>query len=367
VTRVAVVGANGQVGAEVCLLLRRIPGVEVVPISRTWLGSGFLRYRGVACRHGSVSDPTEAPALLGDCDLVANFALSQGQPSAARRMNARVIENTFRYSAPGATVVFFSTQNVYGDPAPTARIRWKDAYGQEKLWCERVNERLGRRFGKAAFALRLGHVCGDLQGITQMIRDLIVSGPIAMPEGGAKLSNTVYTATIVDALLKLREGRVHPGIYDLMSVPQWTWRQVYEFEAARSGLTLAIDPIPGATRRRSGLLPIGALPKAAATATIRRMQRSPKVKEIAMWWLSRFPESVAAKAQAAHFRTRARTEIAALDHRASPHDALDWVPNGRRFVPGLTPTVELLATGAGDLPATDGEGRFPPDLAPHRT
>ncbi len=364
-TRVAVVGANGQVGAEVCLLLRRAPGVEVVPICRNRLGSDFLRYRGVPCRHGSVSDPAQAPALLGDCDLVANFALSLGQPAEARRTNGAVIENTLRFSRDGAVVVFFSTQNVYGDPSPTALVRWKDAYGREKLWCERVHARMGRRFRKRAYSIRLGHVCGDLQNITHVIRTIIRSGPIAMPEGGVKLSNTVYTATIVDALLLLRDGRIAPGVFDLMSSPQWTWRQVYEFEAARSGRPLAIEPIPGARRRDLGGWLLRGLPRLAAEATIARIQRSPRIKELVRWWLSRAPADVAERALMRHYRARARGEIEALLRRESPHDALDWVPNGTRFLPGLAPTADLLAVGRGDLPPDTERERFPADLPLH--
>ena len=34
-TTIGVIGANGQVGAEVCLFLSEMEGIEVVPICRT--------------------------------------------------------------------------------------------------------------------------------------------------------------------------------------------------------------------------------------------------------------------------------------------------------------------------------------------
>src|SRR5262249_741297 len=74
--RIAVLGANGQVGAELCLLLSRQENVEVVPVCRTPMGSAFLRFHGLACRHGQPANPLEAHRLLGDCDVIANLALT---------------------------------------------------------------------------------------------------------------------------------------------------------------------------------------------------------------------------------------------------------------------------------------------------
>ena len=75
-TRIAIVGANGQVGTEVCLRLREAADVEVVPVVRNLSGSAFLRLNGVDCRHGRIADPEQARHLIGDCDVVVNFALS---------------------------------------------------------------------------------------------------------------------------------------------------------------------------------------------------------------------------------------------------------------------------------------------------
>ena len=74
--RVAILGANGQVGIEVSLRLRAVEGIEVVPIARNVSGSAFLRSNGMECRHGRISDFAVARSLIGDCDVVVNLALS---------------------------------------------------------------------------------------------------------------------------------------------------------------------------------------------------------------------------------------------------------------------------------------------------
>ena len=358
--RIAVVGANGQVGSEVCLLARREPGLFIVPICRNRLGSAFLRSQGVRCRHGLVADPHETPRLIGDCEVIANFALAGGRPKDAAQRNTAVIEASTRLSPPGATIVYFSTQNVYGDASPGARLRWRNLYGREKLRCERLSERLARVEGKRLFVFRLGHVTGELQTITADIRDRIRSGAVPMPRGGGRLSNTTHVVTIVEALTKVLAGVEPPGVYDLMSSPQWTWREVYEYEAEKLCLELTIEPIPSASEGRRG--EALALGKDAGRRIVRAVQRSAGLKEAGRIALAFLHERHGERSQAAFWRSRAAGEIAALTTRESPHDALDWEPNGKAFLPSLTPTIDLLRAGKGSIPAGLPTDPFPPDL-----
>jgi nucleoside-diphosphate-sugar epimerase len=136
--RVAILGANGQVGAEVCLILRNHPEIKLVPICRNRFGSAFLRYQGIACRHGLPAEAEQAAALRGDCDVVVNFALGVGTLRQARDTNERLIKNSIAFSPPMAKIIYFSTTAVYGGVHQGARIRWRSAYAREKLRCERA-------------------------------------------------------------------------------------------------------------------------------------------------------------------------------------------------------------------------------------
>src|ERR1700727_1064888 len=114
-------GGNGQVGAELCLLLAARKDITLVPICRNRSGSAFLRWQGIACRHGKVVDSTDASRMLGDCDIVVNSSLASGTPAEIREIEHRVIRNIFTFSKKGAAVIHFSTQSVYGDPRPNRR------------------------------------------------------------------------------------------------------------------------------------------------------------------------------------------------------------------------------------------------------
>lgn len=258
--RIAILGANGQVGSEVSLRLRNVEGIEVVPISRNVSGSAFLRLNGMECRHGRVSDPAAASSLIGDCDVVVNLALSNtGIPRADREANRQIVRNIVASAKPGAPIIFASTIMVY---APAMKFWLPDSYGMEKLIAEKIFRRLCRASRHPAFVFRLGHVMGDLQNITRKICGEIRAGSVALPHQGLHASNTVFTASIVDVIVQIANAAITPGTYDLITFPQWTWLEVYKYYADQLDLPLHLadasqvrDPKPdsrstdGAMRR----------------------------------------------------------------------------------------------------------------------
>jgi nucleoside-diphosphate-sugar epimerase len=354
-TRVAVLGANGQVGAELCLVLGNHDGVEVVPVSRNRFGSAFLRYYGVACRHGRVTDPGEARELIGDCSVIVNLALSMGRglPRVARRENRELIRTSIECSAPGARIIYCSTRAIYGDPTAGARIRWKSSYGQEKLKCERDALRFGRRAGKDVFVLRLGHVCGELQGLSALVRRQIAAGPIVIPQRDGH-SDTVYTATIADAVLKVAAGGGTPGTFDLTCRPQWTWREVYEHEAQAAGLPVEI-------RRQAAAPPSGT--GGGLAALIRLGARFVRAKELGLRLAARLSPAWNQRLQVLNGLNRARAEIVALTREELTLPSMTQVAFGRTFPDFLERTADIVRRQEFRIPSRDPARSWPEDLA----
>lgn len=356
-SRIGVIGANGQVGAEVCILLAAQPGVDVVPICRNPTGSAFLRSRGVPCRHGRVSDEGEARALLSDCDVVLSFARPGGRPSEMRAANRALIGNMARCSATGAKLVYFSSLSVYRSFRPMNEPASITAYGWEKRDVERVVRGEAARAAKSAWNLRLGHVAGELQGISSELRRLIRRGPVAVPRAGADASNVTYTATIVDAVLAIAAGKESAGTYDLICSPSWSWRQVLEHEAAGCGGDLRIEaPIPpvSATDR----------PARGAGAWLRRSLASRSARELGLIALTYMPASTNMKAQADHFRRRAASEIAEILRRSPSAEAFLIPPAGSRYLSSLRATASLLSDPAFRVAVGETAGGFAPDRPP---
>ncbi len=331
--RIAVIGANGQVGAEVCLRLRKVPGIEVVPVARNASGSAFLRLNGMECRHGRITDPNESSALIGDCDTVITFALSATQiPKADREINRKIIHGIVAGAKTGAVVLFASTIMVY---APALRIPLPDAYGFEKLGTERLLRKLCRSAGLGCFVFRLGHVLGELQNITRKICSEITSDKVALPHQGNIGSNSVFTATIVEAVRKAAAGEVGPGTYDLVSSPQWSWLEVYRYYALQLGVPLKLveadeSKEPGKTAPSGGGL-------------TRFLQRQ-FVRERLLYLLGFLSKRTNEKVYAHYLQSRVALDIAALrESQKIPYSVQDWRELKIHPVPNLTDPISLMS------------------------
>jgi dTDP-4-dehydrorhamnose reductase len=345
--KIAILGANGQVGAEVCLLLRQMGSFDIIPVCRSRSGSAFLRWQGIACRHGRPADPQEASRLFGDCDVIANFALSTGNPAQIRGTEDHLVRNAFEYSPPGAIIIHFSTQSVYGDARPGRLVRWRSPYGRAKLLTERSVRNAQRRWPKPVFILRLGHVCGELQGISQDIRMELLEGRAVLPEVDVP-SNTVLTIVIAEAIRQIAASNVKPGTYDLMNSPHWTWRQVYAYEAQQCGVTCTPNII-ARPPSHTGARVLGTLRQVAAALVTGRRSREATayvLQALATQRLSR-------RLQALWSTQRARSEIASLTDGVAvrPAEHLSWVKNETRPFPQV-PTAELLQLGPYPLALT---------------
>ncbi len=354
--RIAILGANGQVGAELCLLLRRNPGIELVPVCRNLTGSAFLRYNGIACRHGRPADSAAAPGLFGDCDVIVNCALGSGTPAEIRAFDRKLIRNIFNSSKPNASVIHCSTLMVHGDPRPGRLWRVRDAYGRAKRAAEGFVDAESKRSGKRCFILRLGHVCGPLQNITAKIRKEIASGQVLLPDRDVP-SNTVYTVTIVDAIDSIMSGKERPGTFDLTNAPQWTWREVYTYEGAQC--QRAVVPQLVASPTNTGL---SEQALAWTRRTLGAWARAGVVRRTLERVLALASPALNDRAQAIWLKMRARAEIGALGAGTTPAPELSWIALDRRTLTCLQPTVSLLAKDPYLGLTADIQSRWPRDL-----
>jgi nucleoside-diphosphate-sugar epimerase len=334
-----------------------MPGIELVPVCRNPSGSAFLRYSGIACRHGRIADSDEAPRLIGDCGAIVNCALGTGTPSEIRAFDRQMLRNLFACSADGALIIHCSTLMVHGDPRPGRWIRYRNPYGRAKLAAEGRVRAESKRFGKPGYTLRLGHVCGPLQNISSKIRSEIAAGETFLPVGDAP-SNTVHTVTIVDAIASILAGKESPGEYDLTNIPQWSWRQVYDFESSYANLPF-----------QPRIVPFGSAPGWSARMrrllrdSLGRVGRAAVVRQTLEKCLALAPTGINERAQAIWYRMRARAEIAALATTPSLAPELSWMGMDKKPLSGLRPTGALIAGGAYDKLAEDVLARWPKDLS----
>jgi len=233
---IGVIGANGQVGSEVCLYLTLMEDVTVIPICRTKLASAFLRRCGLSCRHGSVENLDEASQLLAGCDLIADFSLPKGDYADVRASVNKIIRNAIRFAPATARYVYASSMMVYGMGSRSTRFRWhvlpRSIYGSSKRYAEWLVRRLKRQIQREIYILRLGQVHGELQSASRLFLQGMKSGPTKVPDSS---SYTVFCFTIAEALAQIARGKEKPGTYTLVSSPEWSWKEFHEFVARKAG------------------------------------------------------------------------------------------------------------------------------------
>jgi nucleoside-diphosphate-sugar epimerase len=342
---IAVLGSNGQVAAEVVLRLQNKAGFCIRPISRSAGGSAFLRLAGVDVTLGDISRSEEAQTLLAQADVVANFALATGEPGKAMAANRRIIEESFRGAPKSATIVFFSTAAVYGE-FDVAERRIKSFYGSMKLSNEKLVRSISRKTGQKAYILRLGHVIGTHQNITEAIRSSLLAGPISVPYP-ERPANVTSTEAIADVLLAIADNRAGtPGTYDLVNRPQWTWREVLEREAQMCKLDLTI--VNNFEQRKRSLSHWLNL-KAAIAYWVNKMG----MREMALKFISRLPIRMVDVIKADYAVERARHSIAEYN-RLPPllSPSLVWPAISPQYLPGQSETMQIIESMAYQI---DGE------------
>lgn len=110
--RLALIGANGNVGTELCFLLRN--DIEPKPIIRNKLGAIFLNHHGFKCTITDISRKEDAKKNLSDVDVVvissyATDPFTGSQTQSSKLINEQLIKNSINFSTKNATIIYFST------------------------------------------------------------------------------------------------------------------------------------------------------------------------------------------------------------------------------------------------------------------
>ena len=240
--KIAVIGANGQVGREVSLFLH-VMGVDVVPVSRTEIGGVFLERCGLTCSYGSVSDKNDAARLLEGCDLVADFAHPNNLPSKIRQAVKSNIDNIIHCAPQGAPYVYMSTISAFGMHHEDSKMKDyffpRTSYAADKRYLERHAQSYNKE--RDIYVLRLSQVHGILQTVSRQFMEETASGNVTLPFSADTDSYTVFCYSIAEALINIAQGKECVGRYTLVSTPTWSWGEVYNYWAKQYGGKLEIS------------------------------------------------------------------------------------------------------------------------------
>tara|TARA_Y100000814_G_scaffold277458_1_gene238477 strand:- start:32 stop:1093 length:1062 start_codon:yes stop_codon:yes gene_type:complete len=242
--KIAVIGANGQVGTEVCIHLKEIDDFEVIPICRSNSSTAFLRKIGLDCKVVDMEDSEQVREILTDIDIVIDFSYPKGTAKKVREMTRRIISNVLRYAPTDSLFIYMSSIVAFGVHSSSPWVRRHvfshTPYGALKRYGERVTRFLGLFNRKKIYILRLGQVHGEMQSVGRKMEKEIENRHLSIPFSGNVHSPTVFCSTISEAICSIVKGKEKPGRYTLVSNPEPTWRELYEFYARKEKKDLEI-------------------------------------------------------------------------------------------------------------------------------
>lgn len=235
----AIIGANGNVGTELSLLLHKEKNVRVYPIVRNILGKAFLHAVGLPCRVADIAAESDAQTSLSDIDvaILAAYVWPDFSLSAThnKRLNKQLILNAVRFTKPGATLIYFSSLRAFSRSIDPETPFIKPLYDYEKKSLEHFFYRICRRFKKKGYVFRLGHVFGKHQPLTRKIKELVGNkNIIALQTSPRTVANVLHTVTLTEAILLAASAQFPEKTYTLVNQPQWTWEDVFRHYAHSS-------------------------------------------------------------------------------------------------------------------------------------
>lgn len=236
--RVAVLGANGQVGTELCLYLKVMGFCDPIAITRSANSTALLSRAGIDCRSGDLANPQIAARLLNDCDLIFDLSLPNGKNlrETKRMLHARMT-SVLSVARPSKGFILASTTSVYRFSASLPCFR---VYRSMKLFSERLSQSLGAKHGIPVYIFRFGQVHGELQACSDSLRRGLSRNtwPIHVPD---QPSNTIFIFSIAEAIRAVLFERVPPNAYTMISQPAWSFADLVEWYAGKLGLRATVN------------------------------------------------------------------------------------------------------------------------------
>jgi dTDP-4-dehydrorhamnose reductase len=239
--KIAIIGANGQVGTELCLMLRQ-KNYDVIPIVRNKLGASFLTYQNFKCRIADVGIKVQAKEALADIDkvILAAYAMS-GTAQEVRAINTNLIKHTVHYTKNNSKLIVFSSIRAFSGKVDTntSKYWFSPDYDREKRFLEKLLKKECVKDQKQGFCFRLGHVVGGNQSKVIKFKDSI---NIDNYENNLDVfanqeSNIVHTQTIMHACVHAFTQELKPSVYSLVNKPQWTWEEVFSYYSPGISIT----------------------------------------------------------------------------------------------------------------------------------
>jgi len=231
---IGILGASSQVGASVAFFLQGFPEVKVKCFIRSSYSSVFFDMLGMEYAYIDTNNEQQLREQLGQLDVVLDFAYPAGQLDEILSRSKTNILQTLSVMKKGGAYFYMSSIMAYGMPDGQKWIEHyglpRTSYSYIKRSIEKFTTRQGKKLGINVYNFRLGQVHGFLQSVNSSFRKKLTETNIALVDGNPDDKvNVIFIHPLCEAIVRCSKGVHPPGLYTLVSSPQWTLQQLYEY------------------------------------------------------------------------------------------------------------------------------------------
>jgi nucleoside-diphosphate-sugar epimerase len=232
--RIGLLGGSSQVGASVAFFLKEFPEVKVTCFIRSAYSEVFFRMLDIECDRIDMQDEALLQAKIGQFDVILDFAYPSGQLYEILHRSKQNTGKILHAMKKGSAYFYMSSIMAYGMPDQETWIRHcrlpRTSYSYIKRSIEKYAFSRGKKEGVKIFNFRLGQVHGFLQSVNGSFRKKLSETNIAMLNGNPEDPvNIIFINQLCEAILQCARGVNPPGLYTLVSKPQWSLRQLYQY------------------------------------------------------------------------------------------------------------------------------------------
>jgi nucleoside-diphosphate-sugar epimerase len=254
-TSIGILGASSQVGASVACWLKKFPDVRVTCFIRSTYSKLFFDLLEIDCQILRDDDPVGFREKIGAMDVVLDFGYPSGQLQEILERSKMTIGNVLANLKKGSMYFYMSSIMAYGMPDGEKWIghyyipRTPYAYIKRRL--EKFTQGRGKRLGVQIFNFRLGQVHGFLQSVNGSFRKKLSDSNIALVDGNPDDPvNIIFIYPLCEAIIQCIKGLHPPGLYTLVSSPQWTLKELYDYYLRYYRLPAHLEFAPAEVKKK---------------------------------------------------------------------------------------------------------------------
>jgi len=232
--RIGIIGGSSQVGSSLALYFKHFSNTDVVCFVRSTYSTIFFELFDIAFDKIDFNDSEKLQQQFQGLDAVIDCSYPAVQlydilPAIRRNLNAIITA-----MPESAIFIYMSSIMAYGMPPEEKYVKHyaipRSSYAYIKRQAEREVVRLCEKYDRKGYNFRLSQVHGFLQSVSNSFRGKLSISPAAYISGSAQeLTNTIFINSVCAAVLKCVSGEVKPGLYTLVSQPQWTLEELYTY------------------------------------------------------------------------------------------------------------------------------------------